>query len=128
MYQFKSLVNKIFLIKKLYNLRMKDGDSLVEHLNSFNTEVSQLVSVEIRHLDEDKCTSLMCSLPDYWDSLVVDIGSNTTTLNFNEVVPSLFSKEMRQKNMEGQNANALFARGRSHERNRSKLSSGRSKS
>jgi hypothetical protein len=40
LYQSKSLVNKLFLRKKLYNLRMRDGDSVVEHLNAFNTVVS----------------------------------------------------------------------------------------
>jgi hypothetical protein len=43
------------------------------------------------------------------DSLVVSIGSNKTFLKFDEVASSLFSKEMRWKNI-------------------SKLSSGRSKS
>jgi hypothetical protein len=101
LYQSKSLVNKIFLRKKLYNPRMRDGDSVAEHLNTFNTVVSQLVSVEIKISDEDKCISLLCSLPDSWDSLVVAIGSNTTALKFDEVVSSLLSEEMRQKNMEG---------------------------
>ena len=41
LYQSKSLVNKLFLRKKLYNLRMKDGDSVTEHSNVFNTMVSQ---------------------------------------------------------------------------------------
>ena len=40
LYQSKSLVNKLFLWKKLYNLRMKVGDSVTEHLNAFNTVVS----------------------------------------------------------------------------------------
>ena len=40
LYHSKSLVNKLFLRKKLYNLRMRDGDSVAEHLNSFNTVVS----------------------------------------------------------------------------------------
>ena len=39
LYQSKSLVNKLFLRKKLYNLRMKDGDSVIEHMNAFNTMV-----------------------------------------------------------------------------------------
>eukprot|EP00253_Pinus_taeda_P009614 PITA_09614 len=39
LYQSKSLVNKLFLHKKLYNLRMKDGDSVRDHLNTFNTMV-----------------------------------------------------------------------------------------
>jgi hypothetical protein len=40
LYQSNSLVNKLFLRKKLYNLRMRDGDSVAEHLNAFNTVVS----------------------------------------------------------------------------------------
>jgi hypothetical protein len=48
LYQSKSLVNKLFLRKKLYNLRMRDGDLVAEYLNAFNTVVSQLVSVDIK--------------------------------------------------------------------------------
>jgi hypothetical protein len=128
LYQSKSLVNKLFLRKKLYNLRMRDGDSMAEHLNSFNTVVSQLVSVEIKISDEYKCISLLCSLPYSWDSLVVAIGSNTTSLKFEEVVSSLLSEDMRWKNMEGHSTCALFTRVHSQERNRSNFSSGRSKS
>ena len=81
--------------KKLYNLRMRDGDSVAKHLNAFNIVISQLVSVEIKISDEDKCISLLCSLPDLWDSLVVAIGSNTTAFKFDRVVSSLLSEEMR---------------------------------
>jgi hypothetical protein len=69
LYQSKSLVNKLFLRKKLYNLRMRYGDSVEEHLNALNTLVSQLLSVEIKISDEDKCISLLCSLPDSWERL-----------------------------------------------------------
>jgi hypothetical protein len=89
-------------------------------LNAFNTVVSQLVSIEIKISDEEKCISLLCSLQDSWDSLVVAIGSNTTTLKFDEVVSSLLLEDMRQNNMEGHSTNTLFARGHSQERNRSK--------
>jgi hypothetical protein len=68
LYQSKSLVNKLFLRKKLYNLRMRDGDSVAEHLNAFNTMVSQLASVEIKISDEDKCINLLFSLPDSWET------------------------------------------------------------
>eukprot|EP00253_Pinus_taeda_P009995 PITA_09995 len=44
LYQSKSLVNKLFLQKKLYNLRLKDGDSVTEHLNAFNTVFNEIVS------------------------------------------------------------------------------------
>jgi hypothetical protein len=95
LYQSKSLVNKLFLRKKLYNLRMRDGDLVVDHLNSFHIVVSQLVYVDIKISYEHKCINLLFSLPDTWDSLVVSIGSNTPTLKFDEVVSSLLLEEMR---------------------------------
>eukprot|EP00253_Pinus_taeda_P027266 PITA_27266 len=111
LYQSKSLVNKLFLRKKLYNLRMKDGDSVTEHLNAFNTVVSQLASVDIKISDEDKCINLLCSLPDSWDSLVIAIGSNAISLHFDEIVSSLPTEKMRRKNMESQNGDALSVQG-----------------
>eukprot|EP00253_Pinus_taeda_P025644 PITA_25644 len=56
---------------------------------------------------EDKCISLLCSLPDSWDSLVIAIGSNATALQFDEIVSSLLMEEMRWKAMESQNGDAL---------------------
>eukprot|EP00253_Pinus_taeda_P036710 PITA_36710 len=79
LYRSKSLVNKLFLRKKMYNLRMKDGDSVREHLNVFNTMVRQLSSVDIKISDDGKCISLLCSLPYSWDSLVIAIEAKTTS-------------------------------------------------
>jgi hypothetical protein len=110
MYQYKSLVNKFFLWKKLYKLRMKYGDSVTEHMNAFNIMVSKLLSFDINISDEDKCINLLCYLPDSWDSLVVAICNNTTISSFDDVVSSLLSEEMRWKNMEGKIIDALFAR------------------
>eukprot|EP00253_Pinus_taeda_P023813 PITA_23813 len=106
---------------------MKYGDSVTEHLNTFNIVVSQLLFVDIKIPDEDKCISLLFSLPDSWDSLVVAIGSNATALQFDEIVPSLLTEEMRQKNMEIQNGDVLSVRGRYQNRNKNNSSSGRSK-
>ena len=69
----------------------------------------------------------MCSLPDSWDGLVIAIGSNAIALQFDEIVSSLLIEEMRRKNMESKNGNALSVRGRSQNRNKNKSSSGRSK-
>jgi len=59
------------------------------------------------------CISLLCSLPNSWDSLVIAIGSNAIALQFDEIVSSLLTEEMRWKNMESQNGDALSVRGRS---------------
>jgi hypothetical protein len=129
LYQSKSLVNKLFLLNKLYHLRMEDGDSMIEHPNAFNTLVSQLVSVNITIAEEDKCITLLCSLCDSWDNLVVSIGSTTQSkLKYEDVVASLLSEEMRWKSMDGHSTNDLFVRGCTQDRNPGKSSRGRSKS
>eukprot|EP00253_Pinus_taeda_P010053 PITA_10053 len=95
---------------------------MTEHINAFNTMLSQLSSIYIKISDEDKCTSLLCSLPDSLDSLVIAIGSNATALQFDEIVSSLLMEEMRSKNMESQNGDALSVRGWSQNRNKNKSS------
>ena len=72
---------------------------MTKHLNAFNTVVSQLASID-KNSNEDKCISLLCSLTNSSDSLVIAIGSNATALHFDEIVSSLITEEMRQKNME----------------------------
>ena len=62
---------------------MDDGDSTIDHLDSFNTLVSKLIFVDIKTEEEDKCITFLYYLPNYWDNLVVEIGSTThNTLEF----------------------------------------------
>ena len=70
-------------------MRMSEGISMTEHLNVFNTILSQLSSVDIKITEEEKCISILCSFLDSWDNLVVAIGSNTTTLALEDVISSL---------------------------------------
>jgi hypothetical protein len=83
----QSLVNKLFLQKTLYHLRMDDGNSIMKHQNFFNALVSQLVSIEIKMEEEYKCISLLCSFTDSWNNMVVAIGSTAQSpLKFEDVV------------------------------------------
>ena len=107
---------------------MEDGDSVTDHLNVFNTLVSQLVSADIKMEEEDKCITLLCSLLDSWDNLVVAIGSRTKFgLKFEDIVSSLLLEEMRRKSMESQSADALSVR-LGHTKERGRYTRGRSKS
>jgi hypothetical protein len=77
---------------------MEDGDSVTNHLNVFNTLVSQLVFFNITLAKEDKCITFLCYLSDSLDNLVVAIGSTTqSALKCEDVVASLLSKDMRRK-------------------------------
>ena len=63
MYEKPSVNNKVDLMKKLFNLKISEGGPVVEHLNSFNTVVNQLVSVGIKFDDEICALILLASLP-----------------------------------------------------------------
>ena len=52
LYEKPSASNKVFLMKRLFNLKMSDNGSVVEHLNEFNTNISQLRSVGVTFDDE----------------------------------------------------------------------------
>jgi hypothetical protein len=94
---------------------MDDGDSMVKHLNFYNTLVSRLVFVDIKMKEEDKCITLLCSFLDSWYNLVVAIGNTTqSTLKFKDVVSCLLSEEMRRKSMEGVAKVVLSVRGHPH--------------
>ena len=90
---------------------MEDVESMTDHLNVFNTLVSQLISIDIKMEKEDKCITLLFSLPYSWDNIIVAIVSSTnSTLKFQDRVASLLSEEMRRKSMENHNTNALSVR------------------
>lgn len=40
MYEIASASNKVFIMKKLYNLKMREGGIMSNHLNEFNTLVT----------------------------------------------------------------------------------------
>ena len=112
LHQSKSLVNKLFLQKKLFHLRMDENDTVTEHLNVYNTLVSQITSIGIKMAKEDKCIIVLCSLSDSWDNLIVAISSSSqATLKFYEIVSSLLLEEMRWKTMYNHSMDALFVRG-----------------
>jgi hypothetical protein len=68
---------------------MDDDDSMKNHINSFNTLVIQRVFIEVNMEEEDKWFTLLCSLTNSWDNLVVVIDNSTqSTLKFEDVVAS----------------------------------------
>ena len=64
LYEKNTTSNKVFLMKKLYNFKINEGASVVEHLNAFNIITNQLASVKIILDDEIRAILLMCSMPD----------------------------------------------------------------
>jgi hypothetical protein len=78
LYMTKSLTSRIYLKRQLYSLQMKEGTKVADHLNTFNTLIVQLTSMEVKFEDEDKAITLLCLLFESWDNLVTSISISLT--------------------------------------------------
>jgi hypothetical protein len=98
LYMTKNLSNIIFLKRQLYNLRMKEGTKITDHLNDFNTLICQLTNMKVKFEYEDKEVTLLCSFPESWDHLVTTMWFSTIdTIDYDTVVGDLLSEEMRKR-------------------------------
>jgi hypothetical protein len=64
LYEKPSTSNKVFLMKRLFNMKMSEGGSVADHLNEFNTITNQLSSVKVDFDDEVRALLILCSLPE----------------------------------------------------------------
>ena len=100
LYGKPSTSNKVFLMKRLFNMKILEGgsvESVADHLNEFNTLTSQLSSVKVNFDDEVKALLILCSLPESWNSLVMVVSNyvpSSNTLKFDDVVGVILSEEM----------------------------------
>ncbi|CAN1807780.1 Retrovirus-related Pol polyprotein from transposon TNT 1-94 [Linum perenne] len=133
MYQKPSANNKVHLMKKLFNLKMEESSSAAEHLNSFNTIISQLSTVEINFDDEVLALIILASLPNSWDAMRTSVSNSTgkEKLKYSDIRDLILNEEIRRKdsgeastsgsalNVEGRGRNPYrgYGRGRSRSRN-----------
>ncbi|GFZ01036.1 hypothetical protein Acr_14g0006710 [Actinidia rufa] len=99
MYEKPSASNKVYLMKRLFNMKMANDGRVAEHLNNFNTVTSQLKSVDINFDDEVRALLILSGLPDNWDSLVMVVSnsSGSSKLKYDNVVGIILSEELRRK-------------------------------
>ena len=133
-YEKPSSNNKVYLIKKLFNPKMSEGGSVVEHLNSFNTIVNQLVSVGIRFDYEICALILLASLPNSWEPMRAAVANSigNAKLKFIDVRNTILTEEVQRKDsseaLTSNSALNVDNRGMSFERNSNKGNGNQGKS
>jgi hypothetical protein len=123
MYEKPSASNKVFLMKRLCNMKMSKGGSVVNHLNEFNTVTNQLSSVKVVFDDEVRALLILCSLSESWNGLVMVLSnsfSGSNTLKFDDVIGVILSEEMRRKSTDETSSNALNMENKGRQKDRGK--------
>lgn len=71
LYEKPSASNKVFLMKRLLNMKMLEGGFVADHLNEFNIVTSELSFVGVNFDDEVRALLFLCSF---------DVGASSTLI------------------------------------------------
>ena len=99
MYEKPSAMNKVYLMRRSFNLQMSEKGTISDHINEFNMIVSQLNSVDINFKDEIKALILMSFLPESWDTVIAAICSSrgSKKLKFDEICDVVLIKSIHKR-------------------------------
>jgi hypothetical protein len=87
LYEKTSVSFKVFLMKRLFHMKMLEGGYVADHLNQFNMVTNQLSSVKVEFYDEVRALLILCSFPERWNDLVMVVSnsvSGSNNLKFDE--------------------------------------------
>ncbi|GJU52260.1 retrovirus-related pol polyprotein from transposon TNT 1-94 [Tanacetum coccineum] len=102
MYEKSSASNNVFLIQELVNTKMKEGASVVDHVNEFNSILSRLMSADIKFDDEIQALLLLSSLRESWLGTVTAVSGSTesTKLKFDNIRDLIIEEDICRKTSE----------------------------
>ena len=96
-FQKKTWATKLELRRKLHSLRLKDGDSVQEHIKAM-TEIFDCLSVAGDPVsDKDRVVHLLASLPDSFNMLVTALEANPEVPKMEVVTECLLHEERKLK-------------------------------
>lgn len=121
LYMGKSLSNKLHLKKQLYRLKLDEGYDVLEHMNTFNKMIIDLLKLDVKLDDEDKSLLFLSSLPDSYDHFVTTLLCGKETIKFEEVTQAIISNAaMKKSTRNDSHTKGLLVKGGSSDRGRTK--------
>ena len=85
------------LRQQLHPLRLKDGQSVQEHVKALTEIFNELSIIGDNVDDEDRVVYLLASLPDSYEMLVTALEANTDVPSMETVIEQLLHKERKVK-------------------------------
>lgn len=97
LYMTKSLKNWPYLIQQLYNLEIKESINVLNHLNTFNKILCELISIDVGLENEDKSLFFLNSLLLFFEYLITILLYNKNTIEFEEIILIFLLSQMKKK-------------------------------
>ena len=96
-FQKATWANKLALRRRLHTLRLKDGESIQEHIEAITETFNELSVIGDKIEDEDKVVYLLASLPESYDMLVTAFEANGDVPYMKMVTERLLHEERKKK-------------------------------
>ena len=100
-FQKKTWANKLALRRKLYSLRLRDGDSIQKHIKDMTEIFNELAAIDDLITEEDRVVHLLASLPESHDILVTALEASVEVPKMEIVTERLLHKERKIKEKHG---------------------------
>ena len=95
-YEVKSLANKLFLRKRYFTATMSENDTMMVGINKMRCLAEQMASVGAQVSEEDQVATLLCSLPDSYNNLIVALESRANQLTLEFIIARLLHEERKR--------------------------------
>ena len=96
----KTWANKLELRKRLYSLRLKEGESVQEHIRRMTELFSALAEVDAPLSEEDRVVYLLASLPESFGVLVTALEASPEVPKMDVVTERLLHEERKMLSRE----------------------------
>nr|GEU93198.1 zinc finger, CCHC-type [Tanacetum cinerariifolium] len=115
LYMTKSLVNRLYLKKKLCTYYMSLGTKLGYHIDDFNKLIHDLANVDIEIEDEDHALMLLTSFSSSYENFVETLLYGRESLTMKDVLATLNSRKLKKigKGKKKEIGDGLYVRGMS---------------
>lgn len=96
-FQKKTWANKLELRRNVFSLRLKNGESVQEHIKAMTDIFDGLSVISDPVSEEDRVVHLLASLPDSYNMLVTALEANIHVPKIEVVIEHLLHKERKLK-------------------------------
>ena len=107
-FEQKGLAARVFLRRKLLNLKKEAVTPMQEHINTVRDLAEQLNAIGSPISDGDLGITLLCSLSDEYDPIIISLESrDPNDITFDLIAARLLAEELRQKESVGHELSSL---------------------